>query len=200
MYGRLRGRGRCDHLRGRTAHGFTGADPGSEENKDRAHRVLCPGGAADSEAVGSPLSPDGGFPRSGRATGRGHLGFSREQLEHLEEYDFDEELRKIMACKREYEEKYGTAIPVIAAGGIFDYKDVTHALSLGVDGVQIASRFVATKECDASEAYKQAYIRAEEKDIAIIQSPVGMPGRALRNAFIRRWRRRRRPSANATTA
>ncbi len=116
----------------------------------------------------------------------GHLGFSREQLEHLEEYDFDEELRKIMACKREYEEKYGTAIPVIAAGGIFDRKDVTHALSLGVDGVQIASRFVATKECDASEAYKQAYIRAEEKDIAIIQSPVGMPGRALRNAFIRR--------------
>lgn len=116
----------------------------------------------------------------------GHLGFSREQLEHLEEYDFDEELRKIMACKREYEEKYGTAIPVIAAGGIFDRGDVTHALSLGVDGVQIASRFVATKECDAAEAYKQAYIRAEEKDIAIIQSPVGMPGRALRNAFIRR--------------
>lgn len=116
----------------------------------------------------------------------GHLGFSREQLAHLEEYDFDEELRKIMACKREYEEKYRTDIPVIAAGGIFDYKDVTHALSLGVDGVQIASRFVATKECDASEAYKQAYIRAEEKDIAIIQSPVGMPGRALRNAFIRR--------------
>lgn len=116
----------------------------------------------------------------------GHLGFSREQLEHLEEYDFDEELRKIMACKREYEEKYGTAIPVIAAGGIFDRGDVTHALSLGVDGVQIASRFVATKECDAAEAYKQAYIRAEEKDIAIIQSPVGMPGRALRNVFIRR--------------
>lgn len=116
----------------------------------------------------------------------GHLGFSREQLAHLEEYDFDEELRKIMACKREYEEKYRIDIPVIAAGGIFDYKDVTHALSLGVDGVQIASRFVATKECDASEAYKQAYIRAEEKDIAIIQSPVGMPGRALRNAFIQR--------------
>ena len=116
----------------------------------------------------------------------GHLGFSREQLEHLEEYDFDEELRKIMACKREYEEKYGTAIPVIAAGGIFDRGDVTHALSLGVDGVQIASRFVATKECDAAEAYKQAYIRAEEKDIAIIQSPVGMPGRALRNVFIGR--------------
>ena len=116
----------------------------------------------------------------------GHLGFSREQLEHLEEYDFDEELRKIMACKREYEEKYGTAIPVIAAGGIFDRGDVTHALSLGVDGVQIASRFVATEECDASPAYKQAYIQAKEEDIAIIQSPVGMPGRALRNAFIRR--------------
>ena len=76
----------------------------------------------------------------------------------------------------EYEEKYGTAIPVIAAGGIFDRGDVTHALSLGVDGVQIASRFVATKECDAAEAYKQAYIRAEEKDIAIIESSGGYAG------------------------
>ena len=123
----------------------------------------------------------------------GHLGFSREQLAHLDSYDFDEELRNIIACKRAYEEKYGTVIPVIAAGGIFDHEDVTHVLSLGVDGVQIASRFVATEECDASEAYKQAYIQAEEKDIAIIQSPVGMPGRALHNAFIRRLEGAREP-------
>ena len=77
-------------------------------------------------------------------------------------------------------------VPVIAAGGIFDRTDINHVLDLGVDGVQIASRFVATEECDASPAYKQAYIQAKEEDIAIIQSPVGMPGRALRNAFIRR--------------
>ena len=123
----------------------------------------------------------------------GHLGFSREQLAHPDSYDFEGELRKILACKQEYEEKYKTVIPVIAAGGIFDHGDVARVLSLGVDGVQIASRFVATKECDASEAYKQAYIQAEEKDIAIIQSPVGMPGRALRNSFIRRLEAGREP-------
>ncbi len=123
----------------------------------------------------------------------GHLGFSREQLAQLDSYDFNGELQKIIACKRPYEEKYGIPIPVIAAGGIFDRADVVHAQSMGVDGVQIASRFVATRECDASEAYKQAYIRAEEKDIAIIQSPVGMPGRALRNAFIRRVEETKEP-------
>ena len=116
----------------------------------------------------------------------GHLGFTREQLEHLDDVNFDGELSKILVCREFYEEKYGVSIPVIAAGGIFDRTDINHVLDLGVDGVQIASRFVATEECDASPAYKQAYIQAKEEDIAIIQSPVGMPGRALRNAFIRR--------------
>lgn len=114
----------------------------------------------------------------------GHLGFSGEQLAQITDASFDEEIRKIIDCKKEYEEKYEKEIPVIVAGGIFDGKDISHALELGADGVQIASRFVATEECDASEAYKQAYIRADEKDVQIIQSPVGMPGRALRNRFI----------------
>ena len=70
-------------------------------------------------------------------------------------------------------------IPVVVAGGIFDRKDIDHALSLGADGVQIASRFVATEECDASQIYKDAYIQAKEEEIQLIQSPVGMPGRAL---------------------
>ena len=87
--------------------------------------------------------------------------------------------------KKEYEDKYSKKIPVIVAGGIFDKQDIIHAIKLGADGVQIASRFVATKECDASPAYKQAYINARQEDVQIIQSPVGMPGRALRNAFIK---------------
>ena len=91
------------------------------------------------------------------------------------------------------EEKYETEIPVIVAGGIFDGKDISHALELGADGVQIASRFVATEECDASEAYKQAYIHADEKDVQIIQSPVGMPGRALRNRFIEHLEKAKMP-------
>ena len=125
----------------------------------------------------------------------GHLGFSREQLDHMDELDYDNEIRQIIACKGEYEEKYGKKIPVVVAGGIFDREDIAHALDLGADGVQIASRFVATEECDASEAYKQAYIDAKEEDVQIIQSPVGMPGRALRNRFIRQVEQARQPVA-----
>lgn len=123
----------------------------------------------------------------------GHLGFSREQLEDIGALDYDEEIKEIIACKESYEEQFDTKIPVIVAGGIFDRADIDHAIELGADGVQIASRFVATEECDASEAYKQAYIRADKKDIQIIQSPVGMPGRALRNEFIKGLEMGRKP-------
>ena len=123
----------------------------------------------------------------------GHLGFSREQLDEIDTMDYDEEIRQIIACKEEYEKRYGKKIPVIVAGGIFDRADIDHALELGADGVQIASRFVATEECDASEAYKQAYINAKEEDVQIIQSPVGMPGRALRNALIERVEKEKEP-------
>ncbi len=123
----------------------------------------------------------------------GHLGFSREQLADIEHLNYDEEIRNIIECKKEYEDKFQKKIPVIVAGGIFDRADIDHAIELGADGVQIASRFVATEECDASVAYKQAYIKAEEKDIRIIQSPVGMPGRALENDFIRAVEKGRQP-------
>ena len=123
----------------------------------------------------------------------GHLGFSNEQLAHMDAINFDGEIRQIIDCKKEYEQRYQKNIPVIVAGGIFDQKDISHALDLGADGVQIASRFVATEECDASDAYKQAYIQAEAKDIRIIQSPVGMPGRALYNDFIKEVEQGRQP-------
>ena len=114
----------------------------------------------------------------------GHLGFSRDQLKDVEALDYDQEIKEIIECKKVYEEKFHTKIPVIVAGGIFDRSDIDHALELGADGVQIASRFVATKECDAAEEYKQAYINAKKEDVQIIQSPVGMPGRAIKNPFI----------------
>ena len=98
--------------------------------------------------------------------------------------DYDEVIRQIFAFKEEYEKRYRKKIPVIVAGGIFDRADIDHALELGADGVQIASRFVATEECDASEAYKQAYINAKDEDVQIIQSPVGMPGRAIHSHFL----------------
>lgn len=114
----------------------------------------------------------------------GHLGFSREDLAHVEELHYDSEIKKIIRTVKEYGKKFGQKIPVIVAGGIFSGEDVGHAMELGADGVQVASRFVATKECDASDAYKQAYVQAKEQDVELIQSPVGMPGRALKNAFL----------------
>ena len=125
----------------------------------------------------------------------GHLGFSREDLEHLEELDYDSEICHIIQCKKEYEERYERPIPVIVAGGIFDRADIARVIEMGAAGVQIASRFVATEDCDAAEAYKQAYIDAKEEDVQIIQSPVGMPGRALRNKFIRQVEKARQPVA-----
>lgn len=116
----------------------------------------------------------------------GHLGFSREELEQLDTLDYDVVVKEILEVKAKYEVKYQQQIPVFLAGGIFDAADVKHALELGADGVQVATRFVITEECDASEAYKQAYLEAKEEDVAIINSPVGMPGRAIRNTFIRR--------------
>jgi NAD(P)H-dependent flavin oxidoreductase YrpB (nitropropane dioxygenase family) len=114
----------------------------------------------------------------------GHLGFTKEQLEHINELDYDTEIKNIIECKKEYETKYQRKIPVIVAGGIFDQEDIKHVLELGADGVQIATRFVVTKECDASEEYKKAYLNAKEEDIKIVISPVGMPGRAILNPFM----------------
>jgi NAD(P)H-dependent flavin oxidoreductase YrpB (nitropropane dioxygenase family) len=118
-------------------------------------------------------------PRAG-----GHLGFTKEQLEHMDEMDYDAEIKSIIEYKKEFEQKYQREIPVIVAGGIFDQEDIKRALSLGADGVQIATRFVVTKECDASEEYKQAYLNAKKEDIKIVISPVGMPGRAVMTSFM----------------
>ena len=127
----------------------------------------------------------------------GHLGFSREQLAELgadtdhvaETFDepaYDKEIRGIIETVKSFAEKYKKHIPVITAGGIFDHKDVLHQFALGAEGVQAATRFVTTEECDADIAYKEAYINAKEEDIVIVKSPVGMPGRAIKNKFLER--------------
>lgn len=114
----------------------------------------------------------------------GHLGFSYEELNQITREEYEEEIKGIIEVVKEYRRKYNCQIPVVAAGGIYDAKDMKHVMKLGVDGVQVATRFVTTYECDASEAYKQAYIDAKKEDIEIVKSPVGMPGRAIRNEFI----------------
>ena len=113
----------------------------------------------------------------------GHLGFDREKLTELEvdtphaaetfhQAEYDEEVRGIIALVKKYAQKYGKSIPVVTAGGIYDHADVMHQMELGADGVQVATRFVTTEECDAPMAYKQAYLDAKEEDIVIVKSPV----------------------------
>ena len=116
----------------------------------------------------------------------GHLGFKREELDMYTPESYAEEIRKIISTVKKYGEKYGVDIPVVAAGGIYDHSDVQRVLSLGADGVQVATRFVTTEECDADIRYKEAYIRASKEDIRIVKSPVGMPGRAIMNPFMKR--------------
>ena len=116
----------------------------------------------------------------------GHLGFRREELTDYSRESYAEEIRKIIKTVRKYAQKYNTEIPVVAAGGIYDSSDVKRIMSLGVDGVQVATRFVTTEECDADIRYKEAYVNASREDIQIVKSPVGMPGRAIVNSFMKR--------------
>jgi nitronate monooxygenase len=115
----------------------------------------------------------------------GHLGFSREQLARKEEFSLERLLPALLETLKPYEDKYGRQIPVIAGGGVFDGRDIARMLGLGASGVQMATRFVCTVECDVADAFKQAYLNAKEEDIVIIDSPVGMPGRAIRNDFLK---------------
>ncbi|WP_346902375.1 NAD(P)H-dependent flavin oxidoreductase [Faecalicatena contorta] len=116
----------------------------------------------------------------------GHLGFKKEELDFYSPERYEEEITKIIETVRGFAEEYQTEIPIIAAGGIFDVEDVRRVMALGVDGVQIASRFVTTRECDADIRYKEAYLNASKEDIVIVKSPVGMPGRAILNPFMKR--------------
>ncbi len=115
----------------------------------------------------------------------GHLGYTREQVKEHEHDGYENEIKEILDVVKEFEDKFKKKIPVIFGGGVFSKEDIQHYLSLGLSGVQMATRFVATKECDASEAFKNMYVNAKKEDVTIVQSPVHMPGRALLNPFVK---------------
>lgn len=111
----------------------------------------------------------------------GHLGFTKEDIEDYtvqKTKNYDAEVKAIIDMSKDME------VPVVVAGGVYTREDMDHYLQMGADGVQMATRFVTTKECDASDEYKNAYINAKEEDIVIVKSPVGMPGRAIHNEFL----------------
>lgn len=114
----------------------------------------------------------------------GHLGFRPEQIDdpacRLEEL-----VPRVVDAARALEAKAGRRIPVIAAGGVFTGGDIHRFLKLGASAVQMATRFIATQECDASPEFKRALVACRSEDIEIIASPVGMPGRAIRNGFLK---------------
>ena len=115
----------------------------------------------------------------------GHLGFKNEELLKENKPKLEDITVEVVDYIKEVEKETGKEIPVISAGGIGDNKDIKKFLDLGADGVQMATRFVATYECDASDEFKNAYINAKSENIKIIKSPVGMPGRAIYNEFIK---------------
>jgi NAD(P)H-dependent flavin oxidoreductase YrpB (nitropropane dioxygenase family) len=109
-------------------------------------------------------------------TAGGHLG---EKMELIGNGSYDQ-YATIREIKEYLQAEFpGTSIPVIAAGGIWDRQDILHALEQGADGVQMASRFVCTEECDASDEFKQAYLNCRKEDIGLLMSPAGLPGRAI---------------------
>ena len=112
----------------------------------------------------------------------GHLGFKINQIDHPD-YQLEKIVLKVIETISVFEKLTGNTIPVIAAGGIYNGEDIYRFMKMGVKGVQMGTRFVATHECDADKKFKEQYIKCKREDIIIIKSPVGMPGRAIKSTF-----------------
>ena len=144
----------------------------------RATKIICEKWKANYDYLPDAVIVEG--PKAG-----GHLGFKEEQIGD-NNYSLEKLVPEIVDELKPFEEKYNKSIPLIAAGGIYTGEDINNIMKLGASGVQMATRFVTTDECDASQGFKQAYINANEEDIEIIKSPVGMPGRAIFSSFIQK--------------
>lgn len=112
----------------------------------------------------------------------GHIGFSYDDIVNHTAPKLESIIEDMVKLMKTLDEN----IPIIAAGGIFDGNDIARFLKLGAAGVQMATRFVCTDECDVDIKFKEAYITAEEDDLEIIKSPVGLPGRVIKNNFVTR--------------
>ncbi|OAV73036.1 Nitronate monooxygenase [Bacteroidales bacterium Barb6] len=141
----------------------------------RAAKIICAKWLANYNYLPDALVVEG--PKAG-----GHLGFKREQIEDSD-YALENLIPEVVSVAQSYHDV--KHIPVIAAGGISTGEDIARFLKLGASAVQMGTIFVPTEECDASDIFKQEYVNSHEQDIQIIESPVGMPGRAIAGEFIR---------------
>lgn len=145
-------------------------------SSDRAATLICRAWDRRYNIVPDAIVLEG--PKAG-----GHLGFSEEEIKDSDK-GLEFILPQVLKAIKPYEEKYNRKIPIIAAGGLTNGKDLAHMFNLGASAVQLGSRFAATVECDAADAFKEAYINAKEEDLVLINSPVGLIGRAINNKFI----------------
>jgi len=113
----------------------------------------------------------------------GHLGFKKEQINNPD-FTLEKILPEVISVIKPYEDEFDKSIPIIAAGGIYTGADIYKYIKLGAKGVQMATRFVTTYECDASIKFKETYLKCKKDDLMIIDSPVGLPGRAIKNKFL----------------
>jgi nitronate monooxygenase len=142
----------------------------------RAAKVLCRKWSQQYQRL-----PDGFIVESPGLAG-GHLGAKREEVN-----DAAHSVEAVVPQLVNYiRDDLKASIPVIAAGGIWDRADIDRMLALGASGVQLGTRFITTEECDADDRYKAYHLQAQAADVMLVPSPVGLPGRALRNPFIDR--------------
>ncbi len=113
----------------------------------------------------------------------GHQGFRKDDLDNPA-YALERLLPEVISVIEPYEQRFGKSIPVIAAGGVYTGADIYKYIQMGAKGVKMGTRFVATHECDAAEEFKAAYIKCKKEDLVIIDSPVGIPARVIRNKFV----------------
>ncbi len=142
----------------------------------RAAKIICDKWYSNYNYLPDAIVVEG--PKAG-----GHLGFKKEQIND-ESYSLEQIIPEVINTVALYKEI--KTIPIIAAGGISSGGDIYRFIKMGASAVQMGTIFVTTDECDASEAFKQVYLTAQEDDLQIINSPVGMPGRAIKGEFLSR--------------
>ena len=113
----------------------------------------------------------------------GHIGFKKDQIDNPD-FALEKLITEVIDAVQPFEKQHGKSVPVISAGGIYSGKDIHKFIKLGAAGVQMGTRFVATHECDADDEFKQMYVDSRDEDMVVIKSPVGLPGRAIRNVFL----------------
>lgn len=110
----------------------------------------------------------------------GHLGFKKDKIDE-ETNSFDKNVQSVIEEVKNFENEFNKTIPVVVAGEVFTHQDMIKYLNIGASGVQVATPFVATYECDAHINFKNAFVNCKKEDIELTISPVGMPGRAIKN-------------------